>query len=95
MTERKCPIGLDDARELCSAGSCDPCVQARLKWSSEKIERLRKAAEPFCSVDAVHEKPRLINKASDDLTPITMTFTVGQWKLLRAAVYGETAAQSK
>lgn len=57
------------------------CVEA-----AEEIERLRKAAAPFCAVESVIEKPRLINKSSDDFTPITMTFTVGQWKALRSAL---------
>lgn len=52
--ELRCPIGLDDARPICSAGSCKACIIDRLNHyhdraeaAEAKLARLREALEPF------------------------------------------------
>lgn len=37
----KCPIGLDEKPELCSAGTCYSCLAAELDRLREEVERLR------------------------------------------------------
>jgi hypothetical protein len=43
-----CPIGLDQSRELCSAGTCLECVVARAR-----ADALREARERVCGLTAV------------------------------------------
>ena len=37
----RCPIGLDDAPDICSASSCPTCMASRLKGALDEVERLR------------------------------------------------------
>jgi hypothetical protein len=41
----ECPIGLDDRRNLCSAGTCRPCLYDRVKSTKARAEKAEADAE--------------------------------------------------
>jgi hypothetical protein len=46
----ECPIGLDDRRNLCSAGTCRPCLYDRVKSTKARAEKAEADAEKLEAV---------------------------------------------